>query len=203
MPLPSQPTYIPHCWQSWLQTPPIFHGCSFISFQHFCNTAGCIYRNAFLGTQETRGPHTHCPSWTPSSRSGPSPLLSPPPSQVLLSSRFSFSFGLFFLCPPLMPTSCSHQPSPLNCCLLGEPKNPLTSPLIDFLSHWKQKEVLICDPICCPKEDTARISMNLYRWQSVSVTGYKDAHTVGSGPGRSQYESGSHHLLISALMPDQ
>ena len=111
----------------------------------------------------------------------------------------SFSFGLFPLCPLLMPTSGSHQPSPLSCCLLGESKNPLPSPLIDFLFYGKQKEVSICDPICCLKEDTVRISTNLYRWQSVSVTGYKDTHTIGRGPGRSHYESGSHHFLMPSM----
>ena len=49
-----------------------------------------------------RDPHTHSSSWTPSSARGPSPLLSLPPSQALLPSRFC----LFLIWPfPSVPTA--------------------------------------------------------------------------------------------------
>lgn len=124
----------------------------------------------------------------------PSPFLSPHPLRrsCPLGSD-TFPSGPFFPCPLLTPTSGSHQPSPPSRCLLWEPKNPLTSPLIDFLSHQKQKELLICAAPSAALRKTLQGSLGTFPDDRLCVLQQcKKARTVGQVPRRSQYESGSH-----------
>ena len=99
-PLPSQPTYSPQCWPSRLQTSsPTVHGYSFVSFQHFCNTAGCIYRSAFLGTQQTQRPTHPLLLLNPEFCKGPlSLVVTPTLSGAPALSVLSLSHLVFFLC---------------------------------------------------------------------------------------------------------
>lgn len=71
----------------------------FVSFQHFCNTAGCIYRSAFLGTQQTQRPTHPLLLLNPEFCKGPlSLVVTPTLSGAPALSVLSLSHLVFSLC---------------------------------------------------------------------------------------------------------